>query len=274
MYYVKMIIGTFCMAAATNTVFQPLGIVTGGFSGLGIILWEITGIPLWVVNAVLNVPLFFAAYRWKRKGFFWRTLWGAVMLSVFLGVLPKFWFFPKDFYVNLIIGSILMGLGLGLIFQEGNSTGGTDLMASLLKNRFPHISIAVLLGIIDGMIVFAGSFVFGVEKTCYALLVIYGITKVMDAVVEGIGISKLIFIISEKEKEIAEEILYKKGRGVTKLSSEGGYTGNQKYMLMCIVSKKEVPMIKQIVQIQDPNAFVIISDARETIGEGFVDFIQ
>lgn len=274
MYYLKMIIGTFCMAAATNTVFQPLGIVTGGFSGLGIILWEITGIPLWVSNTILNVPLFFAAYRYKRKEFFWKTLWGAVMLSVFLGILPHFTFFPKDFYVNLILGSILMGVGLGFIFQEGNSTGGTDLMASLLKSRFPHVSIAVLLGIIDGLIVFAGGFVFGVEKTCYALLVIYGITKVTDAAIEGIGISKLIFIISEKEEEIAKNILYRKKRGVTKLLSQGGYTGTQKYMLMCIVSKKEVPMIKQIVQECDPEAFVIISDARETIGEGFVEFSQ
>ena len=130
----KIIIGTFCMAAATNTVFQPLGIVTGGFSGLGIILFRMLGIPLWVVNTVLNVPFFAAAYRRKNREFFWNTLLGAVLLSIFLGILPQFQFFPKDFYVNLILGSLFMGLGLGMILQSGNSTGGTDLIAILVKN--------------------------------------------------------------------------------------------------------------------------------------------
>lgn len=262
------------MAAATNTVFQPMGIVTGGFSGLGIILWETWKIPLWVTNTILNVPLFFAAYRYKKKRFFWNTLCGAILLSIFLGILPRFSFFPKDFYVNLILGSLLMGVGLGVILQEGNSTGGTDLLASLLKLLFPHISIAVLLGILDGMIVFAGIFVFGVENACYALLCIYGITQITDVVVEGFGISKLIFIISEKEEAISEEILFRKKRGVTKLLSQGGYTKKKVPMLMCIVSKKEVPAIKEIVKKYDSKAFVIISDARETIGEGFVDFSQ
>lgn len=273
-HFIKMIVGTFCMAVATNTVFQPMGIVTGGFSGLGIILWKIWRIPLWVTNTMLNVPVFFAAYHCKTRKFFWNTLSGAVLLSLFLGILPRFTFFPKDFYVNLILGSILMGIGLGVILKNGESTGGTDLMASLLKNIFPQFSIAVLLGIIDGMIVFMGIFAFGVEKACYALLCIYGITKITDTVVEGPGTLKLIYIISEKENRIAEEILTRKRRGVTKVYVKGGYRGKEGFMLMCMVSKKEVSTMKDIVKKIDPEAFVIISDARETIGEGFVNFQQ
>lgn len=270
----KMIIGTFCMAVATNTVFQPLGIVTGGFSGLGIILFRMLGIPLWLVNTVLNVPFFVAAYRRKNRVFFWNTLLGAVLLSVFLGILPQFRFFPKDFYVNLILGSLFMGLGLGMILQSGNSTGGTDLIAILVKNRFPAVSTAVLLGVLDGMIVFAGVFVFGIENACYALLCIYGITKIADVIAEGPGVSRLFFIISEKEEEIAEAILYQKKRGFTRLISEGGYTKKKRPMLMCIVSKKEAAALKAMIKKCDPEAFVIISDAREILGEGFVKNIQ
>lgn len=273
-HYGKIIIGTFCMAAATNTVFMPLGIVTGGFSGLGIILWEMFHIPLWVTNALLNVPVFFGAYYYKRKAFFWNTLFGASALSLFLGILPRFSFFPKDFYVNLILGSLLMGIGLGMILRDGNSTGGTDLMAVLLKIRFPHMSIAVLLGILDGLIVFAGIFVFGIEKVCYALLCIYGIAKITDVVAEGPGISRMVFIISGHQDEISAGILFDRGRGVTKILSEGAYSRQKISMLMCVVSKKEVSAIKEIVRKYDPNAFVIISDARETIGEGFVEFPQ
>lgn len=272
--YVKIAIGTFCMAAATNTVFMPLGIVTGGFSGLGIILWEMFQIPLWVTNALLNVPVFFGAYYCKKKTFFWNTLFGAAALSLFLGILPRFSFFPKDFYVNLILGSLLMGIGLGIILKDGSSTGGTDLLATLLKIRFPHVSIAVLLGILDGIIVFAGIFVFGIEKVCYALLCIYGITKITDVAAEGPGISKMVLIISKQQEKISKEILYHQGRGVTKILSEGAYHKKQMPMLLCIVSKKEISEIKEIVRKYDPNAFVIISDARETIGEGFVEFPQ
>lgn len=272
--YGKIAIGTFCMAAATNTVFMPLGIVTGGFSGLGIILWEMFHIPLWVTNVVLNVPVFFGAYYCKKKTFFWNTLFGAAALSVFLAILPKFSFFPKDFYVNLILGSLLMGIGLGIILKDGNSTGGTDLIAVLLKIRFPHMSIAVLLGILDGLIVFTGIFVFGIEKVCYALLCIYGIAKITDVVAEGPGSSRMVLVISKRQEEISKGILYDRGRGVTKILAEGAYSRRQMPMLLCIVSRKEVSEIKEIVRKYDPNAFVIISDARETIGEGFVEFPQ
>ena len=272
--YFKIILGTFCMAAATNTVFQPFGIVTGGFSGLGIILWSIFRIPLWSANTKLNVPFFIAAYRQKNRKFFWNTLFGAVMLSFFLGVLPKFSFFPRDFYVNLLLGSLLMGTGIGIILRDGNSTGGTDLIAFLMKKRFPTVSIAVLLGIFDGGIVFLGTFVFGIENACYALLCIYGITKVADTIAEGPGVSRLFLVISSRGEEIAEMVLHDKKRGVTKIEAYGGYTGRQIPMFLCVVSKKETPVMKEIVKEKDPHAFVVITDAREILGEGFVKNIQ
>lgn len=271
---VSIIIGTFCMAAATNTVFQPFGIVTGGFGGLGIIFDKLWSIPLWMTNVMLNVPLFILAFRYKTKKFMARTICSDLMLTAFLAVLPRFSFFPKDFYVNLILGAILMGIGLGLVMKERTSTGGTDLMAFLLHVVFPHMSIPMLLGMLDGIIVLFGAFIFGVEKTSYALLVIYGITKITDSVVEGFQVSKLVFVISHHQEQISEQILFRMGRGATKLSSVGAYTGQSKETLMCIVSKKEVPVLKKIVMETDPKAFVIISDTRETIGEGFVDYTQ
>lgn len=271
---ISIIIGTFCMASATNTVFQPFGIVTGGFGGLGIIFDKLWGIPLWMTNVTLNVPLFLLAFRYKTKKFMARTICSDIMLSVFLGVLPRFSFFPKDFYVNLILGAILMGIGLGLVMKERTSTGGTDLMAFLLHVVLPHMSIPMLLGMLDGVIVLFGAFIFGVEKTSYALLVIYGITKITDSVVEGFQVSKLVYVISGHQEQISEQILFRLGRGATKLSSVGAYTGQSSETLMCIVSKKEVPVLKKIVMETDPKAFVIISDTRETIGEGFVDYTQ
>ncbi len=210
----------------------------------------------------------------KKQEFFLEYFVWSCIAVIFLGLLPKFAFFPQDFYVNLILGSLLMGTGIGIILRDGNSTGGTDLIAFLMKKRFPRVSIAVLLGIFDGGIVFLGIFVFGIENACYALLCIYGITKIADTIAEGPGVSKLFLVISSKGEEIAEAILYEKKRGVTKIVSYGGYSGRQIPMLLCIVSKKETPAMKEIVKEKDPQAFVVITDAREILGEGFVKNIQ
>lgn len=179
--YLKIMIGTFWMAAATNMVFQPLGIVTGGFSGIGILLFEICKVPLWITNVLFNVPLFFTAYRLHNRKFFHQMLFGALTLSVFLGMVPTYNFLSDDFYVNLILGTVMMGVGLGVILRDGNSTGGTDLMAVLLTKKYSKISVPVLLGMIDGLIVAAGMFVFGIEHAAYALICIFGITKIADS---------------------------------------------------------------------------------------------
>lgn len=276
--YILLIVGTGLLASSIQCVFDPIGLVTGGFSGIAIIVKALTedlisgGVPLWLTNFVLNVPVFLVAYKVKGKSFVGRTLAGTFLLSAWLYVIPPIDVTQGDYILAAVFGGVLSGAGMGLILLAKATTGGTDMVATLIQHYVRHYSIVQILQILDAIVVLAGFYVFGIRAALYAMVAIFVTSKVSDALMEGFKFSKAAFIISDKYELVAKHILEDLDRGVTGLKAKGMYSGADKCMLYCVVSQKEIVRVKEIVAEVDPEAFVIVSDAREVLGEGFLEY--
>jgi len=257
------------MALGTNVVYEPMSMVTGGFAGIGIILQKFLGIPVWLVTVVLNIPLFIVARRIYGITFLKKTLYASVCFSVALAIIPEFEVLHEDYLMAALVGGALNGVGLGLVFGQGASTGGSDLLSTLLKHVMPERSTASILAFVDGAIVAVGMMIFGIRVGLYSIVAVVVTTKLMDRILDGLKFAKLLYIVSGKTQVIADRILREVERGVTALEATGMYSGQNKQVLMCVSSRREAVKILQIVKKQDENAFVIISDAREVMGEGF-----
>lgn len=272
-----VIAGTFLVSIAINMVYDPLGLVTGGVTGLSIIVKSLTadlvpgGIPVWLTNVIINVPLFLAAIRVKGKRYILRTAFAFLCLTFFLYLVPVKQIIEGDFIVASIVGGVLSGIGMGLIFLAMFTTGGTDLLCALIHEKKKYYSMPRLLAIVDGAVVLVGVFVFGLEHAIYAIVAVYLSSKISDALMEGMKFAKVAFIISDNYQEIATEIMKDLNRGVTCLDITGMYSNQQKKMLYCVVSKKEIVELKEVVYKNDAKAFIIVSDAREVMGEGFIE---
>ena len=281
MDYLLISVGTCLMAVAVISAFDKAGMVTGGFSGVAIIVKEWTeslvpgGIPLWITNMALNIPLFFLGMRIGGFQFVKKALVGELCLSFWLAVLPgcipDFNLAGNDLLLAAVYGGVIQGVGIGLVFLGQGTTGGTDMMAALIQRKLKHYSIAQIMQFIDGAIVLVGMYVFGVQKALYAIIAVYLVTKVSDSLIEGLKFSKQAYIITSKPDEISREIMDKLDRGVTGVHGKGMYSGQDKLLLYCVVGRKEIVALKELVDHIDPDAFVIVSDVREVHGEGFIE---
>ena len=269
--YTMIIIGAFIMGFAIKNMYDPVNLVTGGVSGVAIIMKELARVPLWVTNTVLNIPLFLAAWKIKGWGFIKRTAVATVALSVSLYVIPEAHILMDDIFLAALFGGIISGIGTGLVFMFSATIGGTDMLAALIQRKLRQYSIAQIMQVLDGMVVLAGAAVFGVQYALYALIAIFCVSKISDGILDGMKFSKQVYIISDKYKEISDAIMTRMGRGVTGLAAKGMYSDETKNMLFCVVSRKEIVEIKEIVSEYDPKAFFIVSDAREVFGEGFIE---
>ena len=273
--YILMLVGTALIAVSIQCVYDPVSMVTGGFTGLAIIIKDVTGylipggIPLWLTNLALNVPLFLAALKIKGKRFIWRTIVGTLLLSLWLYILPLVDLTDGDYVLAAIFGGCIGGVGMGLVLLAKSTTGGTEMVATLIQHYYKHYSVVQIIQFLDGAVVVAGLFVFGVHAVLYAIVAIFVTSKVSDALMEGLKFSKAAFIITDHYEQVAKRIMTELERGVTGLRAKGMYSGAEKCMLYCVVSKKEIVQVKEIVREVDPDAFVIVSDAREVLGEGF-----
>lgn len=278
--YALVLAGTGCLAFAIQCLYDPVELVTGGFTGLSIIIKNVTsqliqgGIPLWLSNLVLNIPVFIIGYFLKGKAFISKTLFGTVMLSAWLYIIPAIGLAEGDYMIAAIFGGVLAGVGIGLVLKAGATTGGTDMVASLLQMKMRHYSIVQIMQVLDNLIVVAGLFIFGMRPALYSVIAIVVATYVSDMVLEGSNYAKGVFIITNHYNEVANRIIKELDRGVTGLYAKGMYTGNDKCMLYCVVSMKEIVKLKDFVVETDPNAFVIVSDVREVLGEGFQEYHQ
>ena len=274
--YMLIIIGTALMATAITSCFDAAGMVTGGFSGIAIIVKAGTkglygnGVPLWVTNLVLNVPVFILAAKIKGFSFVKKALMGDISLTVWLAVLPA-WKLSEDIFLAALYGGILQGVGIGLVFLGGGTTGGTDLLAAIIQKYMKHYSIAQIMQFVDGAVVVAGMYVFGVERALYAIIAVYLVTKVSDGIIAGLKFSKAVYIITDKPDEVSRMVMEDIDRGITGIRAKGMYSGNDKLMLFCVVGKKELVRLKEMIDEIDPKAFVIVGDAREVHGEGFIE---
>lgn len=272
--YILILIGASIMGFAIKNIYDPIGLVTGGASGVAIILKKQFGVPLWLTNTAINIPLFAAAAKLKGWSFIKRTLLATVTLSVSLYVIPEMPFLMDDLFLTALFGGLITGAGAGIVFACQATTGGTDMLAAIIRRWLPHYTLAQILQVLDAAIVLIGAGIFGVTYALYALIAIYAVSKVSDGIIEGMKYSKVAYIISDKSEEIAAAILKELERGVTALDARGMYSGNRKDVLLCVVSRKEIAQLKELVVGHDAQAFVIVSDAREVLGEGFIEYRQ
>ena len=272
--YILILIGASIMGFAIKNIYDPIGLITGGASGVAIILKKQFGVPLWLTNTAINIPLFAAAAKLKGWSFIKRTLLATVTLSVSLYVIPEMPFLMDDLFLTALFGGLITGAGAGIVFACQATTGGTDMLAAIIRRWLPHYTLAQILQVLDAAIVLIGAGIFGVTYALYALIAIYAVSKVSDGIIEGMKYSKVAYIISDKSEEIAAAILKELERGVTALDARGMYSGNRKDVLFCVVSRKEIAQLKELVVGHDAQAFVIVSDAREVLGEGFIEYRQ
>jgi uncharacterized membrane-anchored protein YitT (DUF2179 family) len=275
--YSLIVIGTFLMAIAINIVYEPMNMVTGGVSGIAIIIKSVTtswfdgGVSLWISNILINIPLFIVAGVMKGLQFIKKTLFSTICFTVALYIVPTFKIAFDDYLLASVFGGVLTGIGLGLVFMVNTTTGGTDLFGIVIHPFFRQYTVAQLLFVIDALIVLLGAATFGIKVALYAVIAVFITSKVMDSILEGIKFGKLAFIISENYKEIAEEILNNIDRGVTSIPAKGMYSNHEKKMLLCVVSPKEISILLALVTKIDASAFMIVSDVREVMGEGFIE---
>ena len=278
--FIYLVIGTFLVAFTIKCVYDPMGLVTGGVSGLAIVVKYLTslvikgGIPLWVTDLICNIPLFIAAFFVLGKKKLGKTLFAALSLNMFIALLPSIEIFSEDILLSGVFGGVVTGAGMGLVLATMSTTGGTDLLSMLIHEKKKHISVPSILFIVDACVVILGAFVFGINKALYAIISIYITSKVSDGLLEGLKFAKVAYIISDNYIEIAQEIFNVLDRGVTGINVTGMYSNSDKKMLFCVVSKKEMVKVIDIVNQKDEKAFVIVSDVREVMGEGLIEYKQ
>lgn len=278
--YLTVITGAILMALSVNLIYEPVGLVTGGVSGLGIVIKKLTesiidgGLPIWLFTILCNVPLFLISFKLlgiKKMSY---VLVGTVTYILSLMLIPIYDFKFDDVLLASVIGGAIGGTGMGMVFAASASTGGTDLLATLIHGYKKHISVPQILIVIEGVIIVFGAVVFGIGKALYAIIAIFINAKVSDGLLEGLKFAKMAYIISDEHERIAEAILTSLDRGVTAINATGMYSHKERKMLFCVVSKKEIVKITEIAKKIDPNSFVIVSDAREVMGEGFIEYRQ
>ncbi len=267
---VYIIIGCAIMGVATSLFLLPNKLSTGGFSGIATIGYYLLNFPLGTTILALNIPLFIIAFFKIGKELFVKSIIGTVLLSQTINLFEKVAPLTQDRALACIYGGIFVGIGMAIVLKGNGSTGGTDLLTYVIRTYKPHFKSSSLIVIIDVIIVMLNVIFFReIEIGLYSAIAIYIMGKMIDIVFEGINFTKMVFIVSNKYKEISNKISQGYGRGSTAIYAKGMYTREKKMMLLCVVSRNEVAKIKEVALNIDPKSFIIIANARETWGKGF-----
>ena len=255
--------------------YVPNGIAFGGLTGAAQIINRLfPALPIGVTVIALNIPLFLLGWKLIGGRLLMFSLYAMLLSSVFIDLLTSLrdWQ-PMEPLLGCIFGGLLVGSSLGLVFRQGATTGGTDLLARLLKLKLAWLPMGRLLMGIDLAVILTAAAVFGtLYAALYGLVALYVSTIVMDGVLYGLDTAKVAYIISDRNAEISEAIVRDLDRGVTILHGRGAYTGKEREVLMCAFKQREIAAIRAAVKEIDPNAFLIVCDAREVLGEGFRDY--
>ena len=266
--YTQILLGCLIGAAAYPTFLTPNSIAPGGVTGIAMILNHLFHLPIGTVSLVLNIPLFLIGYRSMGRIFAFRSLIATVLFSLLIDILPLR---PvsEDPLLGTLFGGVILGIGLGLILRGGATTGGTDMIARMVHRRFPFITVGFFLFALDFLVVTAAGLIMGSSEALYALINIFISSKVIDSVMVGFSGNKACFIMTQAWNPITNRIMEEVGRGVTHLLARGAYSGQERPVVLCVASRQEVTSVKRIVQEEDAQAFMFISDAHEALGEGF-----
>ena len=264
------ILGTIIIAFGTVGFLLPNKLSSGGFTGIATIFYYLFNLPVGTTVILLNIPLFIIAFFRIGKAFLLKTIFGTISLSIFIDLFEGINAFTDDRFLASIYGGILIGIGTSLVFKANNATGGSDLIVQLVQSFSKTLSASNLLVGADGAIVFLNLIVFGeIEIGLYSAITIYIMGKMIDIVFEGINFSKMVYIISDSSEEISKQIGIFIKKGTTGLYGKGMYFDREKLILMCVVKRRDIMKLKELVAKIDEKAFLIITDARDVYGLGF-----
>lgn len=267
--YFGILFGVVLTALALVLFLIPNKIAAGGVSGLATVIFHTLGFPVGITMLVINIPLFIFSVRELGVRFGIKTLFGTITIAIVIDYLePLVTPITTDPFLAALYGGILSGIGIGIVFKFGGTTGGTDLGAQLLK-KFTGISSGQGLLIIDSFVITIAAIFFNIELALFGLLALFATSKVIDLVQEGVYYARAAIIVSQAPDEVTKEILAKLNRGVTVLQGRGAYSGKEKDVLLVVIGQAEVSRLKMIVHSIDNSAFIIITHIHEALGEGF-----
>ena len=264
------ILGSFTIATGIALFLLPNQLSSGGVAGIATITYYLFNIPMGTMMVLINVPLFLISIFKMGKYFFVKSMIGTVTLSIFIDFLDKFKALTEDRFLACVYGGIILGIGTAILLKVNSSTGGSDLVSYVAKKYKPTVQAGNIIVIIDIVIVTLNMIFFNeIEIGLYSAIAIYLMGKIIDILFEGIDFTKLMIIVSDKSEEISKDIEEKIERGVTGLYGKGMYTNTKKLVLMCVAPRREVARIKMLARKIDPRSFIIITNSREVVGQGF-----
>ncbi len=272
--YVLILIGSVLEAIALRLFLVPADLASGGVSGIAQLLNHFTGWPIGVMVLLGNLPLF--AIGWRYLGgrrFALRTAFSVIVYSLNVDLIPRFHLIPTngitdDIFLNSLYGAVVVGVGYGLVYRAGSTSGGSDILARIL-NHYRSVSMTQSYLMVDSAVILAAGFVFGWKQALYAIITLYVSGIVSETILEGSGTVRTALIITAQPNFVSQRVLDELERGVTILQGTGAYTGEDRPVLYCVITRAEVAQLKSIVQEADPQAFIVIGVAHEALGEGF-----
>ena len=264
----QIVLGCLIGALAYPWFLVPNHIAPGGLTGLATVFNYLFGWPVGTTSLLMNIPLFLIGFKAMGGGFAIRSLAATLLFSLFIDLLPL-GCLTQDPMLASVFGGALLGVGLGLILRAGATTGGTDMAARMVHKHLPYLSVGMILFAIDGIAVVLAGIYIHIEHALYAFISIYVSSMLINLVIDGPTTEKACYVITSAYEQVKTEVMAELNRGVTLLSAKGGFSGEERPILLCVVSAQEVARLKMIVRRTDDKAFVFISDAHEVLGEGF-----
>ena len=266
--YFEIVLGCLIGGAAYPLFLVPNNIAPGGLTGIATIFNYLWGWPVGVTSMLLNLPLFLIGYKAMGRVFVFRSFVATVLFSAFIDLLqlPPL---TDDVLLGSVYGALVLGVGLGLIMRGGATTGGSDMVARMVHQKFPVVTVGAFLFLVDCAVILCAAFTMSARAALYALICIFVNAKAVDLVLAGFGSAKACFMITNQAESISRRILKELDRGATVLTATGAYSGEGRTVLISVVSSREVIPLKKIVRQEDEKAFMFITDTHETLGEGF-----
>jgi len=263
-----ILVGALLMAVGLEFFLVPNEVIDGGIVGISIILSHLTDVQIGFYIFVLNLPFFFIGYKQIGKTFALSTLLGVVILSIATSIFHDLPVLTGDPLLATVFGGIVLGMGVGIVIRYGGSLDGTEILAILFNKRTPF-SVGETIMFFNLFILGSAGFVFGWDRAMYSLMAYFIAFKTIDIVIQGLDESKSAWIISEQYEQIGEAILARLGRGVTYLNGEGAYTGDDKKVIFCVITRLEEAKLKAIIDEIDPSAFFAVAAIAEVRGGRF-----
>lgn len=266
----QLLAGALLMSLSANVFLVPLKLAEGGVTGIGIILFHTIGVPMWVTQVVANIPILALGVRVKGWRLLWRSLVGVAAYSFFLGVTANIPPITDQVVLAIVYGGLTMGVGLGLVLRSGGTTGGTEVLALALQQRF-GFSVGSMVLAVDAVVLTIAAIAFSPEAAMWAVITLFISSKVVDVVQVGFYSARGVTIITTRADEIARRIMTEVERGVTIINGTGAYTGEPRAVLYTVAQRSELAQVKEIAHAVDPKAFVVVAEVHEVLGEGFRD---